>query len=100
MKPQRAKFGALSAADRLKLFRALHAQMAEAVAAGCDFLLRATYQSNYERRPFRAPHDPAATLARRFEFAEAWANACGEHDQPLAWHAAKRCSDASFSSTC
>lgn len=55
----------LAAKDRIKLFETLVPPIGKQIDSGWQFLKALPYQDNSERRGFRAPKDPAATLESR-----------------------------------
>ena len=78
----------LTDSQRLSVFKALFPKISQHVNGAWQLLKKLPYQTDWERKPFRAPGDEAATRARRGEWLWALSEELENYDQDVAWLAA------------
>jgi hypothetical protein len=78
----------LAAGDRLKVLEALFPRIGAHVGAAWDLTRRLPYDSDFERKAFRAPRDPALTRSARLQWFSSLLGELEGYEKDLAWLAA------------
>ncbi len=81
-------FLAMDQPARLQFFEAMAPGLGAAVERGWQLLDRLPYQTNFQRKPFRAPNHPEVTITRRVNWLLSLLRVLGPYQQKIAWFAA------------
>jgi HEAT repeat protein len=80
-----ARLDGLAVRGRLALFEALFPALGRHVMAGWDLARQLPYDSGFERKPFRAPHDPRLTRSVRLAWLESLLQELEGYEQDIVW---------------
>ncbi len=81
-------FLAMDQPARLQFFETMAPGLGAAVERGWQLLDRLPYQTNFQRKPFRAPNHPEVTITRRVNWLLSLFRVLGPYQQNIAWFAA------------